>query len=721
MKRPLAVIGFSGMIAQCLAMWANPSFAFLAGGVLLGTGIVLILRRADSALRAATLTAGIMLLLTGGLQRAVSTPVRALDGVTATVTGTVTEQNESNGTYLTVTDARIAAADGTTLAARQKLRIYLSAPIAVAPYDRITLRQVRLSAPQDGFGPTARSHYESQGIFLTGFAASYHAAWSSPAHPPWYAFVSDWRAALQNAVRSMLPPETAGILDAMVLGNRQSLSAETQIAFRRCGMSALLVVSGMHLSYLIGGLLQLLTKTLRIRRLAAALCIPATVLLMALTGFTGSGVRAGTAMILYLVAVVAMRRADPINSLGAAAIVLLILQPLCAGNVGVQLSFLSTAGILYWAPKWTARAVSGLSAWAQIGKPRAFVALLMVSAAATAATAPLTALIFGEWSVIGIGMNLLAALPAQAVLLGGACAAVFGALGCRGLAYPAAWCAGQAARLLRWGTALGSRCPVLTDWDGWMVRWVALVLAVAGVLMLCRASRKARRIAAIGCVLLLAIPVWSSTHPRNTLTAVRCGDGLAVCVGRTLLLDGTSAALERNVRRAFTDMSVDEILILSADAEPAARAAAALANRGKVQRIYFSGAVCPDALRRIAGKCTVLPLDGQTRPTAKMRLFPGTNGGWIQIGTVLVAYGTADVADLPVQARSPDVWVTSNVPLGAAEIRANVTLLSCAGWTEAQRLSQLVPTHGTIYTTAQNGTLRAPLDDNRKGAIPWHS
>ena len=132
MKRPLAVIGFSGMIAQCLAMWLHPSFSLIAGAALLGVGMILLLQRSVPALRTAALAAGVVMLLTGGMQWVKVEPVRALDGMTAEVIGTVADQNASDGIYLAVRDARIVSADGRTLAERQKLRIYLSAPIDAA-------------------------------------------------------------------------------------------------------------------------------------------------------------------------------------------------------------------------------------------------------------------------------------------------------------------------------------------------------------------------------------------------------------------------------------------------------------------------------------------------------------------------------------------------------------------------------------------------------------
>ena len=101
------------------------------------------------------------------------------------------------------------------------------------------------------------------------------------------------------------------------------------------------------------------------------------------------------------------------------------------------------------------------------------------------------------------------------------------------------------------------------------------------------------------------------------------------------------------------------------------------------------------------------------------RIFPGSDGGWVRIGPVLVTYGTADAADLPVSMAAPAVWVTSEAPDGAETIRAQTTILSCAGWTELQRLSRLVPACGTVFTTAQNGTIRVPLDE--KGVRVWRS
>ena len=721
MKRPLAVIGLTGLIAQCLAMWINPSFSLIAGAVLLGAWIVLLLNRSDRALRAAVCAAGAVMVLTGAFQQIRVAPVRALDGEIVTVVGTAAGQNESDGAYLTVKNARIVSTDGRTLADRQVLRIYLSAPIDAAPYDAVTVRRVRLSAPRDGFGLSSRGYFESMGIYVTGSASSYGVS-AHPAKRPWYAFVSDIRSAMQRAVRTMLPESAAGIIDAMVLGDRRSLSAETLTAFRRCGLSAMLVVSGMHLSFLIGGLMRLLSRGIPYR-LAALICIPVTVLLTAITGFTGSGVRAGVSMTIYLLAMVAGRHADPINSLGAAAIVLMVTQPLCAGNVGVQLSFLSTAGILYGVPIWTKRVLVWLPPWAHRDRPRALLELIMVSVTATAATAPLTALVFGEWPVIGVGMNLLAAVPAQFLLLTGACAAGFGALGWAALARPAAWAAGQAAQLLKWGTAVCSRCPVLTDPDGALTVWTALVIAVIGVVMICNASAAVRRIAAVCCAVLLAVPVWCSVRPREAVTAVRCGDGLAVCVEtggrRILVLDGESASMERNTCRAFAGVRIDEVLILSPDANFPARTAAALARGRGAGRIYYAGTACPDALRRIGSGRSVRPMDEWIRPSENFRIFSGSDGGWVRIGSVLISYGAADTADLPMWAHRASVWVTTQVPAGAAAVRAEATVLSCAGWTELPRLSRLTPVCGTVVATSQNGVLRIPLD--QKGVRIWRS
>lgn len=721
MKRPLAVIGLSGLIAQCLAMWMNSTFSLFFGVFLLAVALLLVICRfPDKAWRTAVLSAGAVMLLTGGLERILVDPVRALDGKTSAVYGTLLEQNGSETShYITVqADRVVSEADADPLGADLRLRIYLSEPLTADPYDMLELHNVRLTAPSDGFGLSARGYYESLGIYLTGSMSIYDAKVTAADSRPWYAFLSDWTASLKRALRTMLPEHLSALIGAMLLGDRQSLPETVTTAFRRCGMSAMLVVSGMHLSYLIGSLLMLLRRVLSYRA-AAAICIPVTVLFLALTGFTGSGIRAGVSMLIYLVAIILMRDADPLNSLGAAAIVLLLIRPFSGGNIGVQLSFAATGGILLWAEPMCESIMARLPKRMQKRAVRTAFTLLSVSAAAIAATAMLTVLAFGELPLSGLWMNALFAVPAQVLLVSGAVAAGTGALGLDIVARPAAWIAGMTARLFEWGTAWGSRVPVLNDTDGLLTGWVSLTLVTAGILIALNASRRWKRAAAILCALLL-IPVAVSGQNRSAteITVLRCGDGLAVCVDAdgecALFLQGNTNALYTNTVSFFDGHAKADRIFLPDETyrlQPA-RTAAALIRWGKANAIVCAETFRSDELERVGAALNRLetveesPLDNMT-----VEQYAGASGGWYRIQTgacrILIAYGTADAADLPLNCRYATYLIMAEPPVDVVTIHADTVLLSCSARSEARCLNRLGNTYGVFYTTAENGSIRA--------------
>jgi competence protein ComEC len=82
--------------------------------------------------------------------------------------------------------------------------------------------------------------------------------------PP-LAWLYSWRAFLREEIQVRFDPETAGVLDAALLGNRYNLSRETAERFREGGTFHVLVISGMHISF-IGGIVFLLMRRLTKRR-----------------------------------------------------------------------------------------------------------------------------------------------------------------------------------------------------------------------------------------------------------------------------------------------------------------------------------------------------------------------------------------------------------------------------------------------------------------------
>ncbi|HEY8531158.1 MAG TPA: ComEC family competence protein, partial [Limnochorda sp.] len=147
-----------------------------------------------------------------------------------------------------------------------------------------------------------------------------------------------------------LRPELAGLGAALLLGDRRWLPEAVEDRFRAAGLGHLLAVSGMHVGIL-GGLAWWLVGGRR--REAGWLARVAVSLWFLLLGLlTGGAPSARRAVLMALVALWAPpSRRDPAQALAAAGLILLLRDPLAAQDLGFQLSFAATAGILVLGPR----------------------------------------------------------------------------------------------------------------------------------------------------------------------------------------------------------------------------------------------------------------------------------------------------------------------------------------------------------------------------------
>ena len=151
------------------------------------------------------------------------------------------------------------------------------------------------------------------------------------------------RALLDHAP-SDTPSE--GLLEALLLGYRGNIDRRTYEAFRKTGLLHLISLSGMHLGIL-AGLLWWLGKTLGLLKPARALvCMAATAVFLLVVPPRPPTIRAAIIVLVCCLSILLRRRANPLNSLSLAAIVLLLLRPTNLFEAGWQLSFAAVAGIL---------------------------------------------------------------------------------------------------------------------------------------------------------------------------------------------------------------------------------------------------------------------------------------------------------------------------------------------------------------------------------------
>ena len=225
--------------------------------------------------------------------------------------------------------------------------LYCPDECAPSLQDTVTAR-VRLDTLYD-----SQFYRRSQGIHLCAFPTEYGedalcitrgSGVPAPSRCLW-----PLKQRLTGTLRGVLPGEEGALLAALCLGDRSGVTRETLDAFARSGISHILVVSGLHLSLIAGAVLALLRFCGR--RSAALLTVPVVVLFMLFIGGTPSVVRAGVMCLVWLTGRLLRQRADALNSLGLAALCLLLYDPYTLFSAGFQLSFAATVGVVTLTPR----------------------------------------------------------------------------------------------------------------------------------------------------------------------------------------------------------------------------------------------------------------------------------------------------------------------------------------------------------------------------------
>jgi len=164
-------------------------------------------------------------------------------------------------------------------------------------------------------------------------------------------------SALQGRVRGWLTddrafgaPEEASLLEALVLGHRATLDRKLNEAFVRSGCSHFLAASGTNVAVLCS-FVWAVARLLRLSNRGMVWLMVAAILGYALVADPRPPILRATVMGLFLCAAYLVGRLPVhINSLSAAAVVLLLWDPAMLFDAGFQLSFAAVLGVVYLAP-----------------------------------------------------------------------------------------------------------------------------------------------------------------------------------------------------------------------------------------------------------------------------------------------------------------------------------------------------------------------------------
>lgn len=158
--------------------------------------------------------------------------------------------------------------------------------------------------------------------------------------------INRMKSYIRTTIFSMLDFNEAATVCGLILGEQRYFDDGFYDNVKRSGVSHVMVVSGMHLSIFVMLVTYMTRKFMYNRYFSALLMLISVLIVAALCGFTPSVTRAGITYILTATALIINRPNTPENTLGGAVAIISIISPFAFFSVALQLSLLSTFGIL---------------------------------------------------------------------------------------------------------------------------------------------------------------------------------------------------------------------------------------------------------------------------------------------------------------------------------------------------------------------------------------
>ncbi len=350
--------------------------------------------------------------------------------------------------------------------------------------------------------------------------------------------LAEGRERLHRVIEQILPANEGGILKALVTGEHEDIPEETRELYTKAGVIHILCISGLHLSLLGFYIEALLSRVLRCGRgLTTAAILLLSALFLCFTGITPSAVRAVLMMYVLQIGKYLFCLYDRRSSIAAAAMLILLFEPLYLFHAGFQLSFVTVLGICIGAERLEQSKGRKRSRLDGIKE------LLLLSFYASIWSFPLVAYHFYSVSLVGVLANLVI-LPLSGLLLGfGILSAVLGLF-----SIPlATFAAGSVYIILQ---IYEKTCRLLTSLPfasvlvGRPTVWVIALYGMLLLLLLYGAERKwswlggAAICAAMWCCIFGNRMLWK----ENLVTFLDVGQGDAAVITtydkRACLIDG---------------------------------------------------------------------------------------------------------------------------------------------------------------------------------------
>jgi competence protein ComEC len=387
----------------------------------------------------------------------------------------------------------------------------------------------KFAAPKPRLNPYAmdmRVQYARLGVMG---AVDMTAIVEEPGHGPVARF-SAWRERLEALILKSYPGEASGMLAAMLLGQRRTVSTHVQTVMLKAGTYHVIAVSGLHVVIVLMVLSSFLSIFGLPRGLLAAIYCVAVVFYVVFTGNPPSAVRAAGLFLAATACRLLEWKVDFTNVACAAGTVLLLALPHFAWDIGFQLSLGAVIGMTVLVPRLDGPRDLGASLVGKTG--RYLYSGFVVCLAAQAFTLPIVLYDFGRASLVAPIGNLIM-VPLTTLAIAGGIEGSFALLVSERLAIIFFKSAAFLTHVSIYATDLVTRLPYALIYSG-RPGWARIVLYGLGLALLGfglpGVKRWLRLIGLLGLHGLLILPLpWHSDRLAR-LTFLYVGDGDATLV-----------------------------------------------------------------------------------------------------------------------------------------------------------------------------------------------
>ncbi|MGC9092341.1 MAG: DNA internalization-related competence protein ComEC/Rec2 [Bacteroidota bacterium] len=341
--------------------------------------------------------------------------------------------------------------------------------------------------------------------------------------------------------------EEGDFLRGLLLGDRSGVDPDVRSAFINAGVIHVLAVSGLHVG-IIAAIVFALLDVFRLPRTPKALATMVTLTFyVILVGAPPSAVRAGIMTSAIVLGHAMERKTSSLNTIAAAALIILTIDTFSIFNVGFLLSFAAVIGIvtLYKPLRgiFGRHAVSGLAWIAPVFD------LLAVSVAAFIGTFPITAAYFSRVSLVALVANLFVVPWVGLVAAAGVSLLSFAAVSQSIAVYYAAAAQFLTSVLLKFVTAAGGLPFASLHVNAFHVGWAIVFYIASFAIIMTPRGNMTKRLILIALFLATATVWMSLLFPGSitkqdgnlTVTFLDVGQGDAAFIrfadGKTMLVD----------------------------------------------------------------------------------------------------------------------------------------------------------------------------------------